>query len=33
MARGKRAHDKRQDLKAREADRDIRRGMTRKRLG
>lgn len=30
VATGKRSHDKRQDIKTREADREIRRGMTRK---
>lgn len=30
LAAGKQAHDKRQDIKSREADREIRRGMTRK---
>jgi len=32
VALGKKQHDKRQDIKKREADREIRRGMTRKRL-
>jgi SsrA-binding protein len=32
LARGKKSHDKRQDLKKREAERAIRRGMTRKVL-
>ena len=32
IATGKRSVDKRQDIKKREADRDIRRGMTRKHL-
>ena len=30
LAKGKQAHDKRQDIKARSADRDMRRAMTRK---
>jgi len=32
VATGKQAHDKRQDIKKRDADRDIRRGLTRKRI-
>ncbi len=32
VGRGKQAHDKRQDIKARSADRDMRRAMTRKVL-
>lgn len=32
IVEGKKSHDKRQDIKKRDADREIRRGMTRKRL-
>ncbi|MEO1130417.1 MAG: SsrA-binding protein, partial [Planctomycetota bacterium] len=32
VGRGKQDHDKRQDIKKRETDRDLRRAMTRKRL-